>query len=190
MDIVRGMNPRIARITFSSCCALVGAAQLLSATVCNADTNATASPNPSATAPNSAPDLTALQQSADKGDAEAQFELGRAYFNGNGVPQDFNKAFELFQKSADQGNMKAENNLAVMYERGSGTKQDFAEAVKWYRKSAEQGNPLPEDHLALMLEHGKGVQKDCREAAEWYRKAAEQDFPDAELNLGRLYYFG
>jgi len=194
LAIVRRMNPRVGRITFIFCCALVGvaAAQLFFASVSSGSpaTNANGNPSPSHAMETASPDLSALQQQADKGDADAQFELGRAYFNGNGVSQDFNKAFELFRKSADQGNPKAENNLAVMYGRGSGVKQDLAEAVKWYRKSAEQGAPLPEDNLGLMLAQGHGVSKDCKEAAEWYRKAAEQDFPDAELHLGMLYYFG
>lgn len=38
-----------------------------------------------------------------QGNAEAQFELGCCYFNGDGVPQSFKKAFDLWSKSFVQG---------------------------------------------------------------------------------------
>ena len=37
--------------------------------------------------------LAQAQAGAAKGDAEAEFVLGKAYFKGDGVPQDYAKAF-------------------------------------------------------------------------------------------------
>jgi TPR repeat protein len=42
----------------------------------------------------------------------------------------------------------------------------------------------------MMYLEGRGVVKDAGEAAKWFRKAAEQDFLNAEIHLGKLYYFG
>ena len=36
----------------------------------------------------------------------AQYNLGVLYVNGQGVPQDLEKAAELFQKAADQGDAR------------------------------------------------------------------------------------
>lgn len=138
----------------------------------------------------SALDIPATQIAAEKGDADAQFQLGRAYFRGDGVAQDDTKAFELFQKAAEQGNAKAQHNLASMYLDGRGVTKDETEAVKWYRKSAEQGTALAQSTLGSMLAAGKGVKKDCKEAAQWLEKAAAQGDANARLQLGELYYFG
>ena len=41
---------------------------------------------------------------AEAGDAEAQFEVGKAYKNGEGVEKDLNEAMKWLKKSAEQGN--------------------------------------------------------------------------------------
>ena len=51
------------------------------------------------------------QKSADQGDANSQFLLGNAYYEGNGVAQDLNTAVELWHKSAAQGNANAQRAL-------------------------------------------------------------------------------
>ena len=139
-----------------------------------------------------AADLTVAQAQAgvEKGDADAEFVLGKAYYTGQGMPQDYAKALDLYRKAADQGYAKAENNLASMYRQGLGVKRDMVEAAKWYRKAAEQGAALAQANLASMLANGQGATKNCKEAAEWYEKAADQGVPDAQLGLCRLYYLG
>jgi TPR repeat protein len=134
-------------------------------------------------------DLNAVRASADKGDANAEFKLGRAYYHGEGVPKDLTKAFGLYQKSAQQGNMKAENNLASMYRDGEGTPRDVAQATQWYQKAAEQGGALAQYNLAVILIHQR-KSRDPKEAAQWFEKAANQGVPQAQLELGRLYFTG
>lgn len=51
------------------------------------------------------------QSLAEQGNADAQFLLGNAYYNGNGVPQDYNQAISWWQKSAAQGNASAQKAL-------------------------------------------------------------------------------
>ena len=41
--------------------------------------------------------------------------LGDAYYNGNGVTKDFNKAAQLYQKACDGGNMRGCNVLKKFY---------------------------------------------------------------------------
>lgn len=61
--------------------------------------------------------LDELQQQADRGDMNAQFQLGRKYHIGDGVERDVEKAV-LVSKAAAQGSAKATNNLGVLYEHG------------------------------------------------------------------------
>ena len=60
------------------------------------------------------------RKAADQGIAEAQFNLGVMYRDGQGVTQDYAEAVKWFRKAADQGNADAQFNLGVMYRNGEG----------------------------------------------------------------------
>ena len=51
------------------------------------------------------------QKLAEEGNADAQFLLGKAYYDGNGVAQDYAQALELWHKAAAQGNAAAQRAL-------------------------------------------------------------------------------
>jgi TPR repeat protein len=59
--------------------------------------------------------LRLLRPLADQGDAQAQYNLGVLYDNGQGVPQDNGEAMKWYRKAADQGEARGQNNLANMY---------------------------------------------------------------------------
>lgn len=124
--------------------------------------------------------LTDIRKAAEQGDAEAQFNLGCMYDDGEDVPEDDTEAVKWYRKAAEQGHAGAQNNLGYMYEKGEGVSQEYTEAVKWYRKAAEQGDAEAQCNLGEMYKDGKGVQQDYAEAVKWYRKAAEQGKANAQ----------
>ena len=65
---------------------------------------------------------------AEQGDAEAQFNLGLMYANGEGVPEDDVQAAFWFRKAAEQGDAAAQNNLGVRYDNGEGVPEDYVQA--------------------------------------------------------------
>ena len=69
---------------------------------------------------------------AEQGHAEAQYNLGFMYWNGNGVPKDDTEAVRWYRLAADQGVAQAQNNLGIMYAVGRGVTKDDTEAVRWY----------------------------------------------------------
>ena len=86
-------------------------------------------------------------KAAEQEDAEVQNKLGRMYFDGQGVPQDYAEALMWFRLAAEQGDAGAQNNLGVAYVNGKGVPQDEAEAAKWYRLAAEGvGDILQRQH--------------------------------------------
>lgn len=135
-------------------------------------------------------EFQALLNLATAGDASAQSNLGFAYFNGQGVPQDHKEGMKWWLKAAEQGHAQAQFNLGLMYDEGLGVKQDPQEAVKWYRKSAEQGDAQAQVCVGHFYSLGKGVPQDHKEAAKWYLKAAEQGHSQAQVDLGGSYYSG
>ena len=94
---------------------------------------------------------------ADKGDANAQYNLGLMYDNGQGVAQDYKEAARLWGLAAAQGVAFAQYNLGLMYANGQGVAQDFKEAVRLYRLAAAQGDADAQYSLGVMYDTGKGV---------------------------------
>ena len=115
--------------------------------------------------------LASLTQSAESGDPGAQFELGRAYEDGKGVPQDDSRAVEWFRKSAEQGNTQAENSLGVMYALGRGVPRDREEAVRWYKKAAKQGSADGMYNVAISYFNGEGAEENTTLACIWMTAA-------------------
>lgn len=92
-----------------------------------------------------------FHRSALQGYADAQFNLGLMYANGEGgLEKDAVKAVEFFRKAAAQGNADAQNNLGAMYHLGEGVTRDLTKAKEWYTKAAAQGNTDAQANLDTM----------------------------------------
>ena len=125
-------------------------------------------------------DASALQQLADRGNADAQFELGVRYLGGEGFAKDEKKAAEWLQKSADQHNLAAMNALGTLHEEGVGVAKDEKKAFEWYEKAAKYGFPLAQQNVAECYESGKGVDKNPEESLKWLERAAHQEFAPSQ----------
>lgn len=77
-----------------------------------------------------------IRKAAEQGHAQAQFNLGMLYDNGEGVPQDYQEAVTWTRKAAEQGHAKAQFNLGMLYDKGEGVPQDFVRAHMWYNVGA------------------------------------------------------
>jgi uncharacterized protein len=124
----------------------------------------------------------ALIAKAEQGYASAQYNLGIAYANGRGVPQDDKEAVKWWRKAAEQGYASAQYNLGVMYDNGRGVPQDYKEAAKWYRKAAEQGGADAQYNLGVMYGNGEGVLKDNVNAYAWYNVGSANGYDGASKN--------
>ncbi len=77
---------------------------------------------------------------AQKGYAEAQYNLGWLYANGNGMRVDMRQAFYWWEAAADQGHADAQFALGLSYTTGEGVKRDLNKAAQWFYKAARQGH--------------------------------------------------
>ncbi|GHU44969.1 hypothetical protein FACS1894190_16840 [Spirochaetia bacterium] len=135
-------------------------------------------------------DMAELAQKADAGDAQAQLDLGFAYFQGDGVPQDYAKAAQWFTKAAEQGNIIAQNNMGALYDSGKGVPKDMTKAVAWYTKAADGGNEDAQNTLGNCYRDGDGVPQDYAKAAALFQKAADKGNGKATNSLGTMYHEG
>lgn len=135
--------------------------------------------------------LAILRAKAEKGQAQAQSELGNALSLGQfGLATNYVEAVKWYRKAAEQNHVVAQVFLGACYAKGLGVTTNLAEAVNWFRKAAEQDNALAQNALGFCYASGQGAAKDPTEGVKWYRKAANQDDAQAQQNLGYCYYNG
>ena len=80
-----------------------------------------------------------LRQSAEEGNARAQFKLGLTYAHGGDVGKDEAEAISWWQRSAINKNSQASYCLGVAYEYGIGVKADKHRALQYYQKAQDRG---------------------------------------------------
>jgi cell division septation protein DedD len=119
---------------------------------------------------------------ADKGDADAQFNMGQAYKLGRGVPSDLRMAQSWYQKAAQQGHEQAQANLGlILFQNG-----EREAAMPWIRKSADHGDPRAQYVLGTALFNGDIVAKDWPRAYALMTRAAAQGLPQATTSLTEM----
>lgn len=119
---------------------------------------------------------------ADKGDADAQFNLGQAYKLGRGVPADLGTAQSWYERAAAQGHEQAQANLGlILFQKG-----DRAKAMPWLRKAADAGDPRAQYVLGTAMFNGDLVAKDWPRAYALMQLAAAQGLPAAVKNLQQM----
>lgn len=126
-----------------------------------------------------APNISSLRKQAKDGDAEAQFELAKAYLSGNGVAKDSKQGAEWLEKAAKLDHPAAQQVLSYFCLNGG--EQNIPKnpkvGLEWLRKSAQHGNAVAEYSLGQLYMDGNsdaGLPRNPHEAANWFRKAARQ----------------
>jgi len=112
--------------------------------------------------------INQLQAKAQKGDSVAQFDLGKAYEDGNGIPQSDKLALRWYRTAAEQGNATAQNRVGLMFGAGLGVEKDKLEAARWFRKAARQEEPKAMFNLGTVYYNGDGVGIDDIAAYAWF----------------------
>ena len=118
---------------------------------------------------------TALREfspQAEQGNADAQLELGRLYYNGHGVVEDQHEALKWYLRAAEQGHGQAQWMLGITYHGGLGVPRDYQQAANWYHRAAEQGYDRGQEFLAGLYLTGTGVPQDYALAHMWGNLAA------------------
>jgi localization factor PodJL len=133
---------------------------------------------------------TALRNSANKGDASAQYEVAVRFADGHGVTQNLTEAAEWFERAAKRGLAPAQFRLAGLYEKGLGVKKNIETARRYYLSAGEAGHAKALHNLAVLYAEGVDGKPDYQAAARWFHKAADYGVADSQYNLAVLYARG
>ena len=128
-------------------------------------------------------DLNEAQAEAEKGDANAQYELAALNAGGvGGAAQSAKTAHQWAAKAAAQGHAGAQYYLGICHEEGRSVSRNSVKAREWYQKAAAQDHAGAQNNLAAMLEEADAME----EAGPLYMKAAKGGSANGCYNLARL----
>ena len=92
------------------------------------------------------------EKSAAQGNAEAMFQLGKAYTFGAQIAKNIAdpdvEAAKWYYKAASAGHAEAQFSLGLMFLVGKGVVEDRAEALRWIRLAADKGQAEAKRFLA------------------------------------------
>ncbi|WP_437882740.1 tetratricopeptide repeat protein [Pseudomonas sp. LRF_L74] len=105
------------------------------------------------TAPEDLPKaLENCQQTAESGNAQAQYELGDFYYEDPRTERDLNKARHWFEQASLQGNAPAQLRLGTMFFRGEGVPANNVQAYIILKMAAVNGSDEAMDSADLVAE--------------------------------------
>jgi uncharacterized protein len=150
--------------------------------------------------------LEALKYAAAGGESLARWKLAKMYADGDGVPQDDEKAYHYFEQIVDHYD---EDNSSPREEAvvssafvavgaysltgipNSKVAADPMRALEMFQYAATNfGNADAQYDLARMYLDGVGVNKNAGQAARWLHLAAEKNHAEAQALLGQLLFAG
>jgi uncharacterized protein len=117
-----------------------------------------------------------LRRLAGRGDADAQWQIGVRYHNGEGVPRDDAQAMQWFLRAAEQGHATAQATLGAYYWAGRGVPQDLGKAYFWSMLAFAQGDENSRARLeGLSTQMTREQVMEARQQAEaWLHSHGEQ----------------
>jgi TPR repeat protein len=155
--------------------------------------------------------VASFLKAADQGYAPAQYCLGLLYELGEGVPEDFVKAYALMTLAAEYAPELAREEkdsleqdltlsqiadalyfLAIWTEMNDRLPGETSQkrAVKWYKKAAELNHSDAQFQLSVRYATGIGIAEDDAQALAWCRKSADGGCVPAQSELGERYADG
>lgn len=119
---------------------------------------------------------------------ESDIFIGEAFWKGEGVTKNYEKAFDWYNKAAKKGSVRANYWLAMMYGMGEGRQQNFDKSIELIE---ELGRYSHEAYKMLgdYFYSSEGKQ-DFSKALVCYDKAAEMGNDEVLGTLSYLYYLG
>jgi uncharacterized protein len=119
---------------------------------------------------------------AEKGDADASFNLGQAYRLGKGVPLDLAQAQNWLERAARKGHVDAQATLGLLlFQNGN-----RVSGMRWLKSAAEAGEPRALLIVGTALYNGDDVPADPVTAYAYVSRAAAQGLAPAQATLADM----
>lgn len=119
---------------------------------------------------------------ADRGDADAAFNLGQAYRLGRGVRLSLTEAQKWFEIAARKGHVDAQTTLGLLlFQNGN-----QSGGLRWLKQAADQGEPRAMLVYGTALFNGDGIAQDPVLGYAYVSRAAAQGLQPAKDTLTQM----
>lgn len=138
-------------------------------------------------------DINELEKECNSNDSMSCVILGDAYFLGEKVKKNTQKALELYIKSCNDGLGETCVILSREYDNGNdelGIKIDLVKSFNFALKACKLNQIFACKVSGDKYRAGKGVKKDLTKAKEYYEKSCSGVYFDSCFNLGLMYEKG
>jgi len=144
-------------------------------------------------------DLELLTTMAESGDVPSMLQLGKGYWNGNGVPVDPEKSRYWWDRAAGKGSLEAQMMLGAAYFSGVKLPKEGTLALKYLLMVAQKPDPGPGEKgtvalaqyfVANLYAGGRGVEKSSEKKVDFLKRSVANGLAGAEFALGMLYNDG
>ena len=122
------------------------------------------------------------REPAERGDADAQFNLAQAYRLGRGVEKNLQQAESYYAKAAVQGHLKAADNLGLVLFQDGRREQ----AMPYIVTAAERGDPRAQYLLGIEHFNGDLVERDWTRAYALLTLANAAGLPQARQAISQM----
>ncbi|MEJ2178976.1 MAG: SEL1-like repeat protein [Gammaproteobacteria bacterium] len=137
-----------------------------------------------------------LLESASTGDVNSQYQLAKAYLNGDtGIKRNTKKALLWLERAALRGQKDAQYMLGSIYYNGNLTKRNSKKAKFWLNKASENGVENAKVLMAAInspKQTGKTEKKAKHPTSteDLFLSAAENGDKEAQFKVGLMYLYG
>ncbi len=134
--------------------------------------------------------IATIRLQAEKGLANAQYNLGRMYELGIKLPTDKKQAMEWYGKAAKQHFADAEYRMGISLLYGIGVKRNEPAGKKWLVLAARHGHLVAKNMMNEIRDGNGSAQQGISLAVRWYLERALVDDGRSAFHLGKTYENG
>jgi hypothetical protein len=131
--------------------------------------------------------ISLWKQWADKGNADAAYNLAVIHQYGDGVALDYSKAMQWYRVAADQGDKISQFQIGLMYQTGQGVVANEEEAHRWFTAHRKHHmHHLHTPQMAAWREQARALldDRDRREQLAASRKNSDQVLAELKHRAG------
>lgn len=123
--------------------------------------------------------MTWYEMAAEKGNANAVYEIAQMFMYGIHVKQDYDEAKKRYEAAANMGSTDAICAIGLMYDYGCGVALNKQKAIEYYHQAADKGSAMALYYIALIYFYGNGFSKSDQKTLEYLNKASKKGLPNA-----------
>jgi serine/threonine protein kinase len=127
-----------------------------------------------------------FKQACEGGNAASCNHLGFMYRSGEGVAQDYSRAYALFSGACNAGSTGGCDNLGILYDKGWGVAQDSSRAAAIFLKACDSGGGNACTNLGILNLDGRGVERNPAKGKEFLNRGCSLGDSRGCNRLGRL----